>query len=212
MEKGLTGLILAGGGSTRLGQDKARLPVFGKSLLERTVHLAGKYCVRVYVSGRDPSKDGIDAPWLPDDRPGIGPMGGILTGLNHLGGPLLVLACDLPLIQAETIQRLIQVRKNRPDSAVMTVYHQEETGYIEALVAIYEDRAAVFLEEARQKGVYKLSQAIPESARHLVAYAREQASEFLNINSPADLDLLSQVMGMPGRGPFLVKTGDNDAY
>jgi len=198
VKKKLTGLILAGGKSTRLGRDKARLPVFGKSLLERTVHLAGKCCAQVYVSGRDPSKDGIDAPWLPDDWPGIGPMGGILTGLNHLGGPLLVLACDLPLIQVQTLWKLIKARDQRPDFAVMTAYQQVETGYIETLVAVYEDQSARFLEEARKKGVYKLSQAIPESARHPVPYTKEQASEFLNINHPADLDLLKRVKGTPG--------------
>ena len=198
MEKELTGLILAGGKSTRLGQDKARLPVSGKSLLERTVHLAGKCCAQVYVSGRDPSKDGIDAPWLADDWPGIGPMGGILTGLVRLGGPLLVLACDLPLIQAETIQRLIQARNQRPASALMTTFQQEETGYIETLVAVYEDQSAGLLTEARKKGVYKLSQAIPESARHPVPYTKENAPEFLNINHPADLALLKRVKSPPG--------------
>jgi len=198
VEKELTGLILAGGKSTRLGRDKARLPVFGESLLKRTVRLAEKCCARVHVSGRDPSKDGLDVPWLPDDWSGIGPMGGILTGLVRLGGPLLVLACDLPLIQVQTIRNLIRAGKDRPDFAVMTVYQQVETGYIETLVAIYEDQSAGFLDQARKKGVYKLSQAIPESARHPVPYTKEQAQEFLNINHPADLDLLKRIKQTPG--------------
>jgi len=201
VEKELTGLILAGGGSTRLGQDKARLRLSGKSLLERTVHLARRHCKRVYVSGRDPSGQGLDAPWLADDWPGIGPMGGILTGLNRLGGPLLVLACDLPLIQVRTLRKLIKARDQRPASAVMTAYQQAETGYIETLVAVYEDQSARFLDQERKKGVYKLSQAIPESARHLVPYTREQAEEFLNINSPADLALLGRVKGAPETEP-----------
>lgn len=200
----LTGLVLAGGRSTRLGQDKVVLPLNGQSLLARTAGLAARFCPRVVVSGRDPAELGADLgpglgqtlDWLPDDEPGHGPMGGILTGLTHLGGPLLVLACDLPLLDEATVARLVEHRGSRPPGTVITTFLQSATGFIEPLVAVYEDLARPHLAAALAAGERKLARALPEAARHLIPYGPEEAHVFFNVNYPADLAVLSR-LGRP---------------
>jgi len=189
----LVGLVLAGGRSTRLGQDKVELPVAGQSLLARAVRLAGRFCDQVVVSGRDPADLGLDLAWLPDDLPGQGPLGGILTGLNHLGGPLLVLACDLPLLGEPTLARLVEQRRRRLADAVITTFLQSATGFIEPLVAIYEDAAQPLLAAALEAGERKLARALPESRRNLIPYGPEEAHVFFNINYPADLAVLGRL-------------------
>lgn len=189
----LAAVILAGGKSRRLGQDKVALPLSGESLLSRTVHLAQAVCEDVYVSGRDPHAHGLELPWFPDDHPGVGPMGGILTALHRLKRPVLALACDQPLLDCETVWRLVHERERRPDGAVMTTYRQQETGYIEALVAIYEPAALPHLERAARDGDYKLSRVLPPKIRHHIDYRQNDASVFFNINFPADLAVLRRL-------------------
>ncbi|NJB66385.1 molybdopterin-guanine dinucleotide biosynthesis protein A [Desulfobaculum xiamenense] len=186
-------LVLAGGKSTRLGLDKVGLHFSGKTMLSRMIELAGSLCREVCVSGRDPAELGVCAPWLPDDTAGVGPMGGILTGLRAFGRPLLVLACDLPMLDAPTVARLLAAEAQRPPHAVMTTFRQEETGYIESLVSVYTPQAIPLLEQAMRDGIYKLSRAIPPELRHHVPYSRSEAAVFFNINFPADLAMLRQV-------------------
>lgn len=195
MSRPLTGFLLAGGKSTRLGRDKVVLPYSGQTMLQRTVGLARTFCDEVWVSGRNPEAMDMDLPWLPDDQPGMGPLGGILTGLTHLNRPLLVLACDLPMLDEATLGKLTAAREQRPASAVMTTFLQMETGWIEALVSIYEPSAAPLLRESAANGLYKLSAALPPGVRHHVPYSEQDASPFFNINFPADLAMLRQVEG-----------------
>ena len=193
MTKRLTGLVLAGGKSSRLGRDKTQERFSGMRMLERTCHLLRDVCGQVWVSGRDPSDHGLDFPWIPDEVAGTGPMGGILTCLEQLGTPLLVLACDMPLMDLETLDLLAEAHAIGPESTVMTTFRQEETGFIESLAAIYEPSAAPLLRQAVRGGQYKLSRAIPEVLRHHIPYSQDQAQAFFNINYPADLALLRQV-------------------
>ena len=203
MTNGLKGLVLAGGKSTRLGLDKAGVDMRGMSLLARTVHLARVCCTEVHVSGRDPAAMELSTPWLPDDVPGVGPMGGILTGLRKLGGPLLVLACDMPMLDLETIERLVDARnqgQERGQGQAVTFYQQVETGYVESLVAIYESRAAELLQTALERGQYSLSKALPETERRHVPYSQDQAEPFFNVNYPAELALLKKIQRLDPEG------------
>lgn len=193
MKKPSTALVLAGGKSLRLGRDKVMLSYCGESLLERMVRLAASFCPRVVVSGRDPGGLGLDIPWLPDETTGLGPLGGILTGLRRLRGPLLVLACDLPVLDRNTLLRLFAAWERRPESAVMTTFLQPDTGYIESLVAIYEQAAEPFLSAAAAGGLFKLSRAIPPEYRWHVPYTHAESGAFFNVNFPADFALLERM-------------------
>ena len=100
--------ILAGGESRRMGRDKAALEVGGVPLLERTARLAGEAGLPVLVVGRL-CPDGWPLPdteFVPDDLPGRGPLGGLHAALRRAGGPVLALACDLPLLSADALRWL----------------------------------------------------------------------------------------------------------
>ena len=188
----VTAVILAGGESRRLGRDKAMLAIDGVPLLARTAALAGRICAEVCVSGRDPGDCLPGIPWFPDKTLRIGPMGGILTALTVLSRPVLVLSCDLPLLTEKILVNLLSARDQRHKDAVMTVYRHPKTGYIESLAAIYEPAALAYLRVAVEKGSYKLSRAIPESARHHILCGDSDAAVFFNVNRPEDLDRLGE--------------------
>lgn len=186
-------LILAGGKSTRLGQDKVGLHWSGSIMLRRMMNLATPFCDQVFVSGRNPDQHKIDAPWIPDQYTGIGPIGGIISGLRTLGTPLLVLACDLPLLDSESLTLLLGENARRPKEKVMTTFLQKETGFIESLIAVYQPSALEWLEESAENGIYKLSRAIPPEKRHHIEYSAAESNTFFNINYPKDLEKLRDI-------------------
>jgi molybdenum cofactor guanylyltransferase len=197
----VTGVVLAGGRSRRLGMDKAGVLYEGTSLLHRTVLLASRFCPSVLVVGRDPSPLGLEIPWCLDMEPGLGPLGGIMTALSRSTGPCLVLTCDLPLLSAELLETLLEGRGRRPPSAWMTTFLHVQTGFIEPLVAVYEPEALPLLERAREQGVRQMSVAVPPEARHHLAVRPGTEKTFFNINYPADLELLRELERIRGSRP-----------
>ena len=188
----MIGVVLAGGRSTRLGQDKVRLrlPGDGRDMLARTADLLAARTDGVVVSCRRSSSiagsGGLRV--IPDDEDGLGPLGGVHSALRALREPILVLSCDLPFMDEATLRRLLAARNARPAEAVLTTFRQVETGYIEALVAVYEPACLPFFEEARAKGLRQLNLVIPEAFQARIPYARAEARPFFNINFPADLE------------------------
>ncbi len=107
-----SGIVLTGGESRRMGRDKALLPV-GTPPTALAVRVAGALragaCPDITCVGGDLAALralGLDA--VPDDHPGEGPLGGVLTGLRTAAlGIVLVLACDLPAIDGATVRGLV---------------------------------------------------------------------------------------------------------
>lgn len=186
----ICGIVLAGGKSSRLGQDKARLIINGQTLLERTLALAGQFCVRTFCVGRDTQAQGIKAQWMIDEIPGMGPMGGIITALKTLKSPCLVLACDLPRLDSGIIERLIQHRNTHGRDRYITTYYRKKTGFIESLVSVYEPQSLALLIAAAREGCYQLSRAIPFEYRCHLEYGSLEEECFFNVNYPHDLDKL----------------------
>ena len=180
-------IILAGGKSRRLGRDKAALEIGGQPLLVRMAELARRFCPIVAVSGRDPAPLLQGVPWFLDEIPGLGPLGGIATALTRYNTSCLVLSCDLPLLDEQTLTGLIAAWRVHPKGTAMTTFEQAETGFIEALVAVYEPEAAALLRRANEQGCRKLSQAIPAALRHSLIYSVKEGRPFFNVNTPGDL-------------------------
>lgn len=184
------GVVLAGGKSTRLGRDKAFVSWRGDDLLGQAVRRLRAFLPEVWVVGRDPAVHGLDAPWLLDDVPGLGPAGGVLSALRTIGRPCLVTSCDLPLLTGDLLSALFAAWKEKPEDRLMTTFLQLETGFIESLVAVYEPAAADVIEAALARGVRKLSAIFTPQLRHHIPYSKDDAMPFFNVNFPADLAVL----------------------
>lgn len=100
-------LILTGGGSTRMGRDKAALAWGGVRAVDRLAALAQALgAARVLTVGA-----GLGLPFVPDPEPGAGPVGGVLAGAAALRAAglewALILAVDAPTITAEDLAPLL---------------------------------------------------------------------------------------------------------
>ena len=194
----VTGLVLAGGMSIRLGQDKTRLRLHGEAgqdMLLRTARLLESVTPVVWISCRPGSPRPVDrCACIYDDADNMGPFGGVFAALRQAGGPVLALSCDLPFMDKDTLERLLESRQNRPPHVVMTTYLRQETGFIESLVAVYEYAALPYFERAMCEGRRRLNRVVPPAARADISYGQSEALAFFNINHPSDLETALRIM------------------
>jgi molybdopterin-guanine dinucleotide biosynthesis protein A len=142
----ILGVVLAGGSSRRMGDDKGTLEVQKLSLSERAFNLLTPFCRQVIVSVRREQSRSEPYRHLPlvfDQDSVSGPVAGLLAAFaSHPDHAILVVAVDMPLVDEATIECLIQGR--RP--ARMATAFRHSSGIVEPLCAIYEPSAAAELE------------------------------------------------------------------
>jgi len=187
----LSAFILAGGKSTRMGQDKAFLKVEGMTLLERALALAGAVTSRVWIVG-DAAKFSSAGNVVEDVYPDRGPLGGIHAALCVTETEFnLMLAVDLPFLDARFLQYL--VTEARGSLAVVTV--PESGGRLQPLCAIYRRQFAELAEQALLKGENKVDALFARTETRVIV--QSELSElgfhekmFHNLNTPQDLESL----------------------
>lgn len=179
--KSLYGLILAGGFSQRMGQDKSLLVYHGKPQIEHVHDLLSDVCDRVFLSKR--ADQSAYASLLSiDDIPeyaSIGPLGGMLSAMNREPkAAWLVMACDLPFVVKATIDTLLE---GRDSSKIATAFVSVHDGLPEPLCAIWEPSAREVIGGFLGRGVKCPRKILINSS---VALLKQQQPRWLdNVNS-----------------------------
>lgn len=145
------GLVLAGGRSSRMGQDKALLNYRGRPQVDVCFDLLSSLCARVLVSIRK-DQDARRHPVIHDRYEYPGPLNGILSAFaTHPDHAWLVVACDLPFLDEATLRELLRRRDPaRPATAFRSHHHE---GLPEPLCAIYEPAMAARLRDFAGHGI-----------------------------------------------------------
>ncbi|GAB1232208.1 molybdenum cofactor guanylyltransferase [Ferrigenium sp. UT4] len=126
-----TALILAGGESRRMGQDKANLVLDGQTLLQRMAGIVQPLFAEVIVSVRQPRRE-VALPQVCDDPGQVGPLAGLAAGLARAKTSwVFAVACDMPFITPVLIEYL--ARQRGAYQAVVPRVH----GYPQPLAAFY---------------------------------------------------------------------------
>jgi molybdopterin-guanine dinucleotide biosynthesis protein A len=184
----LTIAVLAGGRSERMGRDKALLDWGGRPLLAHILALARSACAeaagdspRVFIVGNpglfaddvsgsssSPAFEG-GAPCWPDRIAGVGPLGGILTALDHApGARVLALACDMPFVTAEGLRRLWRLSSDTGGWTVPRTKTAAGAPGLEPLCAVYDRALAAPIEAAIEAGVFKIEHALRDVPTRIV--------------------------------------------
>jgi molybdopterin-guanine dinucleotide biosynthesis protein A len=159
-----------------MGRDKARLPFRGGDLAEAVAAVVARAAGSVTVVGH------AELPGIPDRYPGEGPLGGILTALDHTSADWnLVVACDMPEVSAVFLGELLAQATRSPAAAVIP--HGPD-GLDQPLCAVYHRRALATMEERFRRGVRKVTAALGDLAVERFAVA--ELSVFQNVNTPED--------------------------
>ncbi len=135
------GLILAGGLSKRMGQDKGALNYHGQPQTHYCFDMLSQLCHETFISCREEQKDLPhlkDLPQIHDSFPVNGPLGGILSAMEQKPGAWLVVACDLPYLDVKNLNKLIRGRNHFKTA---TCFTNQEKGWLEPLCTIYEPKA-----------------------------------------------------------------------
>jgi molybdopterin-guanine dinucleotide biosynthesis protein A len=177
--------------------DKAALAYHGRSQLAEAMRLVAPLTARAFVSVRadqvdDPLRTGFAQ--IIDRRENLGPIAGIMAAQEQFPNVAwLVLACDLPFLDAATLEHLLRARDPARDA---TAYLSSHDGLPEPLCAIYEpgsrEKLAAYLTEGRQCPRSFLSQANV----HLIAVPDARALD--NINTRAEYDAAVSALKTPG--------------
>lgn len=159
----LAGLILCGGQSTRMIEDKCLIPYHGVPQVQHLHSLLTALVQDVRISCRPDQEDVIAKSFTKSglvpvitydaqEYAGHGPMSGLLTAWDSLNGrSLLVIACDYPLVTREDLSQLVDSRDPK-NSAVC--YNRNNVD--EPLVAIYENEVEPFMRHSFEVGEYSL--------------------------------------------------------
>jgi molybdenum cofactor guanylyltransferase len=145
----INGLILSGGLSTRMGEDKRLIDYHGKTQEQYLFDLLSIYCSEVYVSIN--KNQTADLPHIFDlDLSIKSPIVGILSAFEkHSETAWLVVACDMPFINQEVIEYLIN---HRNPEKFATAFLNPEEHFPEPLLTIYEPKILEILKEAINQG------------------------------------------------------------
>ena len=169
-----------------MGQDKAGLIRGGETLLARTARIAQEAGCRVCVIGRAPPDHWPrpDVEFVGDTYPDQGPLGGLATALETIHETVLLLACDMPLLNADALGWLIGQERAEHGLAV------RHGGQWEPLFSVYTPSVLTLVRERLAAGRRSLQSLIDAGDFRAVSAPPHIAAALVNVNTPEDLTAL----------------------
>ncbi len=187
MKNDITGIILAGGKSSRMNHDKGLLLLDGKPLVEHVISQAQKVCTSIMIISNQSGYEKLKFPVHEDLLKDCGPMAGIYTGLYYSQtAHNLVLGCDIPFVNEGLLQYIIEGFDNF-DAVIPT-----SGDLLQPLCGAYNKQCMEKLKEALDSKNYKIQDVIKLLNRKLLVIDKGLSfySEhlFTNINTESALE------------------------
>ncbi|HOH08424.1 MAG TPA: molybdenum cofactor guanylyltransferase [bacterium] len=206
MHKDITGIVLAGGNSSRFGQDKALARIGGTTAIEIAVSLMHALFPRVMISARVATDyDFLNLPVIPDIHPKAGPLAGLYASLSQsMSEQNCVISCDLPLMSQEMISCLVTSHPGRQ----MVLAHAAgclqffpglyNRSLLPLIESMFDDQPELFTRN-RSLSLYSLmckaDAAVLDAAQ--LAFYREEL--YLNMNTPQDYEQIRCIVAAHSR-------------
>ncbi len=180
----VTGVILAGGESSRMGADKALLTVDGVSFLARIGETVAGVTGDVVISAGEEGRYAAIGPRVIADRfRGCGPLAGIHAALSSIPtSRALVVSCDLPLVTPEACRRLLGADV---DGDVIIARSDSR---LQPLLGVYHNTIIPPLERCLREGRYSVLDFLNEVCVTVLDFGA--ASWLVNVNTPGDYELI----------------------
>ncbi|MBF2098758.1 MAG: molybdenum cofactor guanylyltransferase [Gloeomargaritaceae cyanobacterium C42_A2020_066] len=183
-------LVLAGGQSRRMGQDKALMDWGGRPMLARVVAIAQACTAHVYGLTPWPERYGhLDLGticWLTDLYPGEGPLLALVAGLGQIEADwVLLLACDLPCLEVTVLQAWAARLSSLPSTTLAAV-PRRPAGW-EPLCGFYRPRAVSELQDYARLGGRSLQAWLDQVETWAFAVDSPTERMLHNCNTPDDM-------------------------
>lgn len=174
------GFVLAGGQSSRMGRDKALLEWQGGPLASHVARAVAGAAGNVTLIGHPDRYSRLGYPVVPDDIPGLGPLGGIATALRLSNADWnVVVACDMPGITSAFLRRLCEVAEGSQSDCVLPVGPGD---LVEPLCAAYHRDSQAAIRTALDRGVRKVTDALADL--RILHWRVAEEGWFANVNTP----------------------------
>lgn len=195
---GIAAVVLAGGKSRRMGSDKRFLEVAGVPLIDRVLKVLTPLFQEILLSAAEPTQDLLrfQQRVVYDRLPNCATLGGLYTALCEVRAPrVFAVACDMPFLNARLIESMA-----RWDPQADVVMARLATG-LQPMHAIYSKACAPALERMAKAGSLRIQDLL--SNEEIRATILDEAAvrthdpqllSFLNINTPADLELARKLI------------------
>jgi len=201
-EAGVAGYILAGGGSTRFGRDKALVEVGGRPMIARMSELVRSVTRQMKIVAAPGKYEAFGAEIVEDQWPGEGPLGGIITALEDAARSAarpewnLIVSCDMPFLTREWLAFL---RERAAKSKAQVVLAHSASGP-EPLCACWQTDAAAELRSGFERGVRKVTEGIALLRAEVLDETDWKRFDsagrlFWNMNTAADYEEARRVLG-----------------
>jgi molybdenum cofactor guanylyltransferase len=190
----ITGFVLAGGLSSRMGEDKSLLLFRGKPLIMYAIEALSPLCERVIISSNLLVYDFTGCEVWPDELPLKAPINGLYTCLKRSETEWnFMLTCDMPFADTSLFSCLLE-QACHDDDAVIPVHGQ---GLAEPLCGLYNRSILKVIDSQVRAEQYSILELLKYIRCKFVNIGPDQGfyhkEMFSNLNSPADLDKLSQI-------------------
>lgn len=173
------GVILAGGRSVRMGTDKGLMDFRGKPMVTFAIEALQACLDDCIIIANDLAYEQFNLPVFPDAIAGMGPLGGIYTGFLHSKTEhILVVSCDTPLIQTET---LTELRDADPKHEIVVASCNNE---IHPLIGRYSRSCSPSLKHQLEASLLRMTHFLEERHYSKIEFAKESESQFTNFNTP----------------------------
>ncbi len=183
----VTGIILAGGKSSRFGSDKALAKFQDKQLIEYAVEVISPLTDHILISANSTDYDFLNIPVVADIYPEAGPLGGLHAALSSSKSEVnLVITTDTPFMVPELYNYLLSRRKKEQITLAASA-----DGFIHPLCGIYSKDSLPVIREFLDNGIYKMMQLV--KACDLAVVSIHPNLDFYsdrlfdNMNRPEDL-------------------------
>ena len=181
-----TGIILAGGKSSRMGEDKGLVLLNGKPMIQYVIEALKEVVSNIIKISNNASYNKFGVPVYSDIIKDKGPVGGIYTGLYHSTTELnFCISCDVPMISSDFIFWLL----NKSGNASITLPMCKDK--VHQMIGVYSKQVLSYFKESAEKEHLKLSQVNKDMACEIIDIEKEYANFdeliFSNINTKNEL-------------------------
>ena len=181
-----TGIILAGGKSSRMGEDKGLVLLNGKPMIQYVIEALKEVVSNIIIISNNASYNKFGVPVYSDIIKNKGPVGGIYTGLYHSTTELnFCISCDVPMVSSDFIFWLL----NKSGNASVTLPMCKDK--VHQMIGVYSKQVLSYFKESAEKEHLKLSQVNKDMDCEIIDIEKEYANFdkliFSNINTKNEL-------------------------
>lgn len=185
--KKISGIVLAGGKSLRMGRDKAYVEMGGKTMLEKVLHNLEPICDEIIIIANTPLKISTPYKVYKDIFENCGPLGGIHAGLEKSSfTDNIILSCDAPFVHPDVLEYLLE----NTDAKKCAVYRRAEKIY--PFPGYYSRECLPLVTQFLENKRLILKELVLSLKPHIleIENLKEQrifVNSLININTPEDL-------------------------